>query len=170
MKTATRAAGAGRKRRSDRAAAVDVAVQYATRSRFVPSEAELRRWVRAACSGDARLTVRIVGAAEGRELNRRYRGKDYATNVLTFVLRAKPPYEGDLALCAPVVLREAREQAKQVAAHYAHLVVHGVLHLQGYEHESDDDARAMERREIRILKDLGYRNPYVSHHHGRHAQ
>ena len=116
---------------------------------------------------DAEITVRLVGTREARELNRTYRGKDYATNVLTFVLRGSPPYEGDLALCAPVVAREARAQGKALAAHYAHLTVHGVLHLQGYEHENEPDAHAMEALEKRILKRLGYPDPYSAPpHHG----
>ena len=104
--------------------------------------------------------MRIVDTAEGRELNRAYRGKDYATNVLTFVMNAEAPYAGDLVLCAPVVTREAREQAKDALAHYAHLTVHGVLHLQGYDHEKAPDAQAMETLETRILKRLGYPDPY----------
>ena len=130
----------------------------------MPSRSELRKWVRTALGADARITVRLVGLAEGRELNRRYRGRDYATNVLTFVTRGRPTYEGDLALCAPVVSREARSQGKSVAAHYAHLTVHGILHLQGYAHEHDIDAARMEKRETRILKRLGYPDPYT--HHG----
>jgi probable rRNA maturation factor len=117
--------------------------------------------VRAALEADARITVRLVGLSEGRRLNLQYRQRDYATNVLTFVLSESPPLEGDLALCAPVVAREARAQRKEVAAHYAHLTVHGVLHLQGYTHESDRDAAAMETLETRILKRLGYPDPYA---------
>ena len=111
----------------------------------------------------ARVTVRIVGREEGRALNRDYRGRDYATNVLTFVLESGPPYDGDLALCAPVVAKEAREQGKDVMAHYAHLTVHGVLHLQGYEHEREPEAIAMEKLETRILKALGFPDPYAAH-------
>src|SRR5688572_9586399 len=136
MKTAKRAPRArpakpGRRPRRGR---VQLTVQYATRARRVPSARKFRQWVDAAISGDARITVRLVALAEGRSLNRDYRGRDYATNVLTFVLQDGPPYHGDLALCAPVISREAREQGKYVIAHYAHLTVHGVLHLQGYEH------------------------------------
>jgi probable rRNA maturation factor len=116
--------------------------------------------VRAALRGDAEVTVRVVGATEGRDLNRTYRGKDYATNVLTFVMNGSAPYEGDVALCAPVVAKEARTQGKDVIAHYAHLTVHGVLHLQGYEHESASEAEEMEKLETRILKRLGYSDPY----------
>jgi probable rRNA maturation factor len=138
-------------------------VQYASRARAVPPESALRRWVRAALASDARITVRLVGRAEARRLNHAYRGRDYATNVLTFVLQETPPLEGDLALCAPVIAREARAQGKAVQAHYAHLTVHGVLHLQGYTHARDADAARMEALERRILKRLGYPDPYIPH-------
>lgn len=139
---------------------LELAVQYATRVRGLPSRAQLRRWARAALERHARVTVRLVGAGEARALNRSFRGRDYATNVLTFVMRGKPRLEGDLALCAPVIAREARAQRKSTAAHYAHLVVHGVLHLQGYDHESGREAREMERRESTIVARLGYPDPY----------
>ena len=144
---------------------LELAVQYASSMRNMPTRAQLRRWVRAALEHDARITIRLVGQAEGRALNRAYRGRDYATNVLTFVFRERPPYEGDLAICAPVVAREARAQGKSVAAHYAHLAVHGVLHLQGYDHESDADAAVMENRETAILARLGQRDPYAAVEH-----
>ena len=131
-----------------------VSVQYAVARRGVPAAAALRRW--ACASSD--VTLRIVGAAEARRLNRAYRGRDYATNVLSF------PYgggRGDVVLCHPVITREARAQGKDVAAHYAHLVVHGVLHLRGYDHETKAEARRMERAEIRCLRRLGLRNPYA---------
>ncbi|MBI1966235.1 MAG: rRNA maturation RNase YbeY, partial [Betaproteobacteria bacterium] len=136
------------------------AVQYAVHARNLPSRAQFRRWVRAALERDARVTVRVVGGAEARALNRGYRGKDYPTNVLTFVLREAPRLEGDLALCAPVIAREARARRRKAAAHYAHLTVHGVLHLQGYDHGTGRQARAMERRESRIVKRLGFPDPY----------
>jgi probable rRNA maturation factor len=135
-------------------------VQYAVASRQVPARARLRKWAHAALAHDAQITVRIVGRAEARVLNRNYRGKDCASNVLTFVMRDTPPYEGDLVLCAPVVAREAREQRKQVVAHYAHLVVHGVLHLQGYDHEHEADAQVMEKLERQVVTELGYPDPY----------
>ena len=138
-----------------------LSVQYGTASANVPSRSQFRRWVRKALERDARITIRVVGAAEGRALNRGYRGRDYATNVLTFVLHGEPPYEGDLAICAPVVAREAREQGKDLAAHYAHLTVHGVLHLQGYDHENEADAALMEDREAKIVMALGYPHPYA---------
>ena len=119
------------------------------------------RCIRHALQADAEITVRIVGEEEGRELNKAYRQKDYATNVLTFDYAQQPLVMADLVLCAPVVAREAREQGKTLAAHYAHLLVHGTLHAQGWDHEtSARDAQAMEAREVAILAGLGLRNPY----------
>jgi probable rRNA maturation factor len=140
-----------------------LSVQYAVRARGLPSPAQFRRWARAALERNARVTVRIVGNGEARALNRNFRGRNHPTNVLTFVLREKPGLEGDLALCAPVIAREARAQKKSAAAHYAHLVVHGVLHLQGYDHENGSEARVMERRETRIVTRLGFPDPYQAH-------
>lgn len=136
---------------------------------LVPKKHQIRRWAQAALRTDAEVTVRLVGEAEGRELNRGYRGKDYATNVLTFVYGEEDgaptiegaPLMGDLVLCLPVVVREAAEQGKPLDAHFAHLVVHGMLHLQGYDHESDDEAEAMESVEREILAGLGYADPYA---------
>jgi len=139
---------------------LELTVQYAVKARNVPSRAQLRRWARAALERDARVTLRIVGQVEAQALNRNFRGKNRATNVLSFVMQEPPPLQGDLALCAPVIAREALAQGKSLAAHYAHLVVHGVLHLQGYDHETGRAARAMEQREARILNRLGYPNPY----------
>lgn len=152
-------------KRGPRAPRLNLNVQYAIAARNLPGRAQFRKWVRAALEHDARITVRIIGRAEGKSLNRHFRGKDGPTNVLSFVYRDAPPYEGDLALCAPVVTREAREQRKSVAAHYAHLVVHGTLHLQGYDHEKTADAGVMEARESQIVTKLGYPDPY-----GRPAQ
>ena len=119
------------------------------------------RCIRHALGADAEITVRIVGEDEGRVLNKSYRQKDYATNVLTFDYAQMPLVMADLVLCAPVVAREAREQGKTLAAHYAHLLVHGTLHAQGWDHESSRaDAEAMEAREVAILGRLGVRNPY----------
>jgi probable rRNA maturation factor len=137
-----------------------LAVQGAAAFADLPRRATLRRWMLAALARDARVTVRFVGAREGRELNARYRGRDYPTNVLTFVYDDVAPLAGDLVLCVPVVRREAREQGKRFRAHCAHLVVHGMLHLQGFDHEQDADARRMEAREVRTLAFLGYRDPY----------
>jgi probable rRNA maturation factor len=136
-------------------------VQRASRAAHIPSDAVLRRWARAALSREAKVTVRYVGEAEGRRLNREYRGKDYATNVLTFIYD-DDPLAGDIVIAAPVVAREARERGRDVRAHHAHLLVHGLLHLQGMDHESSArEARKMERRERAILRGLGFSDPYA---------
>jgi probable rRNA maturation factor len=119
------------------------------------------RWVRSALDAPGEITVRIVDEEEGRALNREYRGKDYATNVLTFDYLQEPVVQADLILCAPVVAREAREMRLPVADHYAHLLVHGTLHAQGWDHEQDDaEAEAMEARETEVLLGLGLKDPY----------
>jgi probable rRNA maturation factor len=123
---------------------------------------KVARWIRAALEAPAQITVRIVGEDEGRVLNRDYRGRDYATNVLTFDYTEEPEVVADLVLCAPVIEREAHEQRLPLEAHYAHLLVHGTLHAQGYDHERDDDEAAlMERRESQILAGLGFADPYL---------
>ena len=119
------------------------------------------RWIRHALENDAEITVRIVDAEEGQALNRDYRQKDYATNVLTFDYTQEPVVTADLVLCAPVVAKEAKENKKTLQAHYAHLLVHGTLHAQGYYHEtSQQDAEEMEALDTRVLAGLGFRNPY----------
>ena len=149
----------------------DVSVTYATARKGVPSSASFRKWVAAALAdrdAPAEMAIRIVGADEGRELNRTYRGKDYATNVLSFPAESPEglpedvelPLLGDLVICADVVAREAAEQGKRPADHWAHLVVHGTLHLLGWDHEADDEAEAMEAREREILAGLGIADPY----------
>ena len=123
---------------------------------------KVARWIRHALDGDGEITVRIVDAEEGQALNRDYRGKDYATNVLTFDYATEPVVMADLVLCAPVVAREAAEQGRTLADHYAHLLVHGTLHAQGWDHEtSEGDAEAMEARETAVLARLGVANPYA---------
>jgi probable rRNA maturation factor len=118
------------------------------------------RWLRTALESPAELTVRIVDADEGRTLNRDFRNKDYATNVLTFDYQHEPVVVADLVLAAPVVEAEARELGIDLAAHYAHLLIHGALHAQGYDHEQDDEAAVMEARETELLAGLGLHNPY----------
>ena len=122
---------------------------------------KVARWIRAALDAPAEITVRIVGADEGQALNRDYRAKDYATNVLTFDYSHAPVVVADLVLCAPVVAREAREMKIELQAHYAHLLVHGTLHAQGHEHEVDAEARVMEARETEVLAGLGFGDPYA---------
>lgn len=141
---------------------VALTVQYAAAGCDLPSRSQLRKWIRAALEHDASITVRLVGRPESRALNRRFRGKDRTTNVLTFVFRDMAPFEGDVALCVPVIAAEARTQGIKAVAHFAHLVVHGILHLQGYAHDNNADARVMEERESQIVVKLGYQDPYVS--------
>ncbi len=139
-----------------------LSVQYPGGKEGAPTRPQVRRWVRAACALPAEVTVRFVDAGEGRSLNRDYRGKDYATNVLSFPYASGAMLSGDLVLCLPVVATEAAEQDKPVDAHFAHLVVHGMLHLQGYDHETGrTDAERMEALERGILAGLGYPDPYA---------
>jgi probable rRNA maturation factor len=120
------------------------------------------RWIRAALTAPAEITVRIVDADEGQALNRDFRGKDYATNVLTFDYAREPVVSADLVLCAPVVAREAAAQGRPIEAHYAHLLVHGTLHAQGFDHEKAREAKVMEARETQILAALGFDDPYAA--------
>ncbi len=136
-------------------------IKDAKRHRAALPRHSVARWIRHALARDAEITVRIVDAEEGQALNRGYRQKDYATNVLTFDYTRDPVVTADLVLCAPVVEREAREQGKTLQAHYAHLLVHGTLHAQGYDHETNEgDALEMEALEIMLLDALGFPNPY----------
>ena len=146
--------------------ALSLSLQFARfkdveRHRLALPRHSVTRWLRHALAIDGEITVRIVDADEGQQLNREFRGKDYATNVLTFDYAQEPVVMADLVLCAPVVAREAKEQRKTLAAHYAHLLVHGALHAQGWDHETGEaDAEEMEAYEIEILAELGIRNPY----------
>jgi probable rRNA maturation factor len=131
------------------------------RHRAVLARHRVQRWLRAALESPAEITVRIVDEIEGRALNHGYRRRDYATNVLTFDYQREPVVVADLVLCAPVVAREAREQRKTLEAHYAHLLVHGALHAQGWDHQRAAEARRMEALETRVLAALGYGDPYA---------
>ena len=138
-----------------------ITIQRASRAAHIPSDRTLRAWAAAALTRPADVTLRYVAEAEGWRLNREFRGKDYATNVLTFVYAHAPLLQGDVVICAPVVAREAREQGREAAAHHAHLLVHGLLHLQDYDHERGArEAARMERRERAILRALGFADPY----------
>lgn len=139
---------------------LSLTVQYASACRDLPARPQWRRWFNAARTGNLTLTLRIVDAEEGRTLNAQYRGKDYPTNVLTFVYDSGPDTSGDVVVCAPVVEREAREQGKALEAHYAHLAVHAALHLQGYDHEEEREAEEMEALETRLMLRLRYPDPY----------
>jgi probable rRNA maturation factor len=144
-----------------RRAELALSVQHAVRHAAAPHRPQVMRWLRAAQEHQASVSVRFVGLPEGQALNRDYRHKDYPTNVLSFVYDSEPMVVGDLVICVPVVLREAAEQGITVEAHFAHLIVHGMLHLQGYDHETGArDARRMEAREREILSGLGYPDPY----------
>ena len=140
---------------------IQLSVQIASELANLPTKAQFKKWAKAALCVDTEVTIRIVDEAEGKALNNTYRGKDYATNVLTFPLSEEPHLMGDIVLCAPIVGAEAIAQHKSLEAHYAHLTVHGVLHLHGYDHETEAQAELMEAIEIQILAKLGYANPYI---------
>jgi len=158
---------------------LDFTIQYADKPKGTPSKKLLRTWAAAAVAAglDASVTLRVVDEEEGHQLNFAYRQKDYATNVLSFALNegeVTPGLEGilvgDVVFCAPVIAREAKEQGKTLDAHWAHLVVHGLLHLQGYDHEDEVEAEAMEALETAILAGLGYPDPYASEKTDGNAQ
>ena len=137
-----------------------LAVQYACDASDLPTRYQLRRWAKLTLQRDVSMAIRIVDETEGRALNKQFRGKNYATNVLTFIDEDAEVLYGDIVICAPVVEEEALTQRKALLAHYAHLVLHAVLHLQGYDHEDDKDAVRMEARETALMAKLGYADPY----------
>lgn len=140
---------------------LSLSVQYASNAKNLPTRPQLRRWIKAALEQDVQIALRIVDEIEGRALNLSYRNKNYATNVLTFVYDDTEPLYADVVICAPVVAREAKEQGKDLLAHYAHLAIHAALHLQGYDHEKKRDAEKMEARETALLLKLRYPAPYL---------
>ena len=138
-----------------------LSVQYASNAKNIPTRQQFRRWVKVALEQDIQMALRIVDEIEGRALNLSYRNKDYATNVLTFVYGDTDPLYGDVVICAPIVKREAGEQSKDLLAHYAHLTIHAVLHLQGYDHEKKREAEKMEALETALMLKLRYPAPYL---------
>lgn len=142
--------------------ALDLTLQYAVSRAGLPTRAQVRQWAKAALAQPAVATIRFVDEDEGRSLNRDFRAKDYATNVLTFAYGGEP-LSGDIVLCVPVVAREAQDQHIDLLAHYAHLVVHGMLHLQGHDHEEEGQAVIMEALESFVMMRLGYPDPYMNH-------
>jgi probable rRNA maturation factor len=155
------------RRRND--AGQRIRVQRVTRARGMPGAGRLRAWARAACPPVAEVTLRVVGMREAERLNAAHRRRDVATNVLSFCYERGRAVRGDIVLCHPIVLRESHAQGKTPAAHYAHLVVHGVLHLRGFDHTQRADAARMEAMERRILRRLGIADPYVLPADGPHA-
>jgi probable rRNA maturation factor len=138
-----------------------LSLQIASKMAQIPTKNLFKKWAKVALRVDTEVTIRLVDETEGRALNLTYRGKDYATNVLTFLLSETPHLMGDIVICAPIVEKEAAEQHISLEAHYAHLTVHGILHLHGYDHEIEAQAALMEAIEIQILAKLGYANPYL---------
>ncbi|MGJ8620363.1 MAG: rRNA maturation RNase YbeY [Methylophilaceae bacterium] len=140
---------------------LSLSIQFATEHNNLPTRNQLRKWVKASIRVDTEATIRIVDEPEAQQLNKTYRGKDYATNVLTFPITEEPELMGDIIICAPVVIKEASEQKKSIEAHFAHLTVHGTLHLHGYDHLTEAQAELMESIEVTTLLNLGYPNPYL---------
>lgn len=140
---------------------LSLSIQYASNAADLPTRPQFRRWFQRALEQDVQVALRIVDEIEGRALNLAYRGKDYATNVLTFVYEEAEPLYADVVICAPVVENEAAEQGKSLEAHYAHLALHAALHLQGYDHDNDEEAAEMEARETALMLKMGYPAPYA---------
>lgn len=145
---------------------VKVHVQYQVPSEGLPGKTEIRQWIELCDKGPSEITVRFVDHEESQSLNHEYRGKDSSTNVLSFPYELEPVLMGDLVICAPVIAREAEEQGKPLLAHYAHMIVHGMLHIQGFDHETDEDAEEMEGIEREVLEKLGFPDPYASERDG----
>lgn len=150
---------------------IHVAIQKESNTDFIPQDDQFVQWTNAALTKeltDAEVTIRIVDEKEARDLNKQWRGKDYATNVLSFPIDVEiadgTTLLGDIVICAPIVKQETEEQNKMIEAHWAHLVIHGILHLQGLDHENDAEANIMETKEISILSQFGYANPYENCH------
>jgi len=142
---------------------LSLSLQFADpRHKAILARHKVARWIRSALELPGEITVRIVDAEEGQQLNREFRSKDYATNVLTFDYSHEPVVTADLVICAEVVEREAQEAGLDLAAHYAHMLVHGTLHAQGYDHEEDDEAACMEARETELMLALGFADPYAA--------
>ena len=140
---------------------LSISIQFAANKIGMPTTSQFKKWAKAALRVETEVTIRIVDEAEGGALNLAYRGKGYATNVLTFPLAETPYLMGDIVICAPIVAAEAIAQNKLLEAHYAHLTVHGMLHLSGFDHETEAEAELMEVLEVQILAKLGYANPYL---------
>lgn len=139
---------------------VQYAVNILSHLKEIPTRFQFRKWFKAGLMRNAEVTIRIVDEVEGRRYNRDFRGKDYATNVLTFVYEETFPLSGDIVLCAAIIEREANQQHKSLLAHYAHLTVHSALHLQGYLHGNQENSAIMEQLETKIITSLGFDNPY----------
>ena len=140
---------------------LSLSIQFAANKIGMPAASQFKKWAKAALRVESEVTIRIVDEQEARALNSQYRGKDYATNVLTFPMTEEPILMGDIVICAPVVVAEASAQNKPLEAHFAHLTVHGMLHLSGFDHETEAQAELMEALEVQILAKLGYANPYL---------
>lgn len=138
-----------------------IAIQDMVHTKPILKKTRCYKWLAPIIDQDAEITIRIVGSDESKNLNAMYRKKKYPTNVLSFLVDDAHHLIGDIVLCAPVIEEEARDQSKKLEAHYAHLIIHGALHLYGYDHENKKDAEIMEEKEIKILTKLGYKNPYL---------
>jgi probable rRNA maturation factor len=138
-----------------------IAIQDMVHTKPILKKTRCYKWLAPIIDQDAEITIRIVGSDESKNLNAMYRKKKYPTNVLSFLVDDAHHLIGDIVLCAPVIEEEARDQSKNLEAHYAHLIIHGALHLYGYDHENKKDAEIMEKKEIKILTKLGYKNPYL---------